>query len=71
MCEWWSLSRECRRHAPTVGQSGVDGFWRWPLTQSDDWCGEYSRGPSEFARGVQSRLDRSLAGIHPVEGAGQ
>ncbi|MFO7560087.1 MAG: hypothetical protein R6X10_14735 [Desulfobacterales bacterium] len=43
-CEYWrkdqsTAAGECRRNAPTSG--GDRSRYRWPLTEPQDWCGEY------------------------------
>lgn len=45
-CKFWVLRLDhlglCRRNAPVVVRPGEkDMLPRWPITASDDWCGEY------------------------------
>ena len=50
ICAYWQREQEesatglCRRHSPSVvGTAESVGVGLWPITNSDDWCGEYER----------------------------
>jgi hypothetical protein len=36
---------ECRHHAPVLITE--DGFARWPITYTDDWCADWRSGDPE------------------------
>lgn len=42
-CAYWEPidddAGQCRRNAPRP--RAVDTGWRWPITNDDDWCGEW------------------------------
>ncbi len=41
-CRYWApgdLSGECRRRTPSVADEDGNGYW--PVTEPDEWCGEY------------------------------
>ena len=55
-CRYWSSlagnpdQGECRRFAPRPAvSSSVHMLAAWPVTNSDDWCGDYATGPTGAA----------------------
>lgn len=48
-CMYWQAlddtAGNCRRHAPRPRTS--EHTWRWPVTDDDDWCGEWEEHDDE------------------------
>jgi hypothetical protein len=41
-CRFWHKPEsQCRRNAPLPVNGGRDKQTLWPVTQAQDWCGEY------------------------------
>jgi hypothetical protein len=64
-CRYWDQKNtkgpdrdmaECRRYAPREERDGTDAIspFSWPVTKSNDWCGEYSGELQDNVVGVNS-----------------
>lgn len=50
-CMFWKeisgYSGMCRRYPPTIPPKEIDdreeGYWSFPMTMADDWCGEFHK----------------------------
>lgn len=52
-CRFWAagdMNGECRRRAPEI--TDEDGNGIWPVTEPDEWCGEYDECRPESPRGA-------------------
>lgn len=75
-CRFWAATPgttpgQCRRHAPRVADVDLEALCCWPVTDADDWCGEWkhdrrAHGPTDArATGSEEEGEAPAVGAPP------